>query len=87
MSTALQLRAKQFLERPVPSEIKYVPGSLVEIFLAAYSQGEELDPELIELANIAAAELENAADAHSTSDAKAYFQDCKAIMEQILTEL
>ena len=87
LSRALQLKAKQFLERPVPSEIKYVPGSLVEIFLTAYSQGEELDPELVELANIGAIELDNAADAHSTDDAKAYFRDCKHILDEIFTEL
>jgi hypothetical protein len=87
MTAELKQRAKAFLKRPVPSEITYVPGSLVEVFLTAYSQGEELDPELVELATMGAAEMDDAEESHSTADAKAYFRDCKTILDEIFAEL
>jgi hypothetical protein len=87
MRTPLQQKASEFLELPVPKEIQYVPGSLVEVFLRAYAEGVELDPELIELAEIGAMELDGAVDAHSTSEAKTYFRDCKAILQRILDSL
>ena len=87
MSQALKDKAKAFLDRTVPDEISYVPGSLVEVFLGAYVEGKELDADFIELANIGAQELESSIAEHETDEAKMYFRDCKSLLTDILNEL
>ncbi len=83
----LKTRAKQFLGQPVPAEIKYVPGSIAEIYIQNYAQGGKFDPELLELGELASMTLDEAIDSHSTAEAKAYFANCKSIIDEIAGEI
>jgi len=87
--TPLQQRAKAFLEMSIPDELapNYVPGSIADMMIANYAAGKKLDAEALELIELAGMESEAAADNYETADAKAYFQECAAILSAISEEL
>ena len=88
MPAALQERAKAFLKRPVPAGIDYVPGSMAELFIAAYAKRGKAAPdaESREMMELCAMEAEAAAAARRGEPA-AYFRETAAILRAMLGEV
>jgi hypothetical protein len=87
MSAELQARAKAFLDRQIPAEIRYVPDSLSERFLATYAaKGKvDLDGELAEILEICVIEAFHAADSKAGAEAE-YFRECALLLQAIQAE-
>jgi hypothetical protein len=83
----LRDRAQAFLERPIPDEIQYVPNSIAELFIRNYVSGGEFDDEFLGLGDLAAEIMDNEVSTHKTPEAKAFFQECKELLEAILDEI
>lgn len=84
MSPELKRRAEDFLRRPVPPELDYVPGSIAEQAIAAYARDGRLDlqGEFGELIELSAMEAEAAAERGGA--AAAYLGESAAILRAIL---
>ncbi len=84
----LQTRAKAFLQRTIPAEIDYVPGSIAESLIATYAECGHLslDAETAELLGLAGMESQAAAGRYSNPAAVDYFRETAAILEAILAE-
>ena len=83
---ALQARAKQFLARPIPEELKptYAPGSLADIVVTQCAKGEAIDGELLELAEMAAMTYEDAIADAKTTELKDYYTECQSILQELV---
>lgn len=82
----LQHRAAAFLARPIPVELQphYVADSIAERIITACAQGEALDPDLRELAEIAAPEYDELAAQARTDELRAYYAESHALLAAIL---
>ena len=87
MSMELQARTKAFLERPIPAEIRYVPDSLSERFLATYaaSGAVDLDPEFAEIFDLCVLEAFHASDSKAGAEAE-HFRECALLLQAIQAE-
>lgn len=87
-TSALQDRAKAFLQRPVPDGIRYVPGSIAETLIATYAERGSVpdDSETAELLALAGMESQAAAERLTDPVAAEYFRETSAILEAILAE-
>lgn len=83
----LQERAKTFLDRPIPEDLDYIPGSISENIIAAYAADGrvDLDPELGELLEICIVEGFSAAE-QGSPERRAYFRESAAILQAIQAE-
>jgi hypothetical protein len=88
MSTELQARAKDFLQRAIPEAIGYVPNSIAERFIRTYAAEGELpeDADTMELLGLAAEESCSMADQLKDPKAVEYFRESSAILESMLAE-
>ena len=86
MSSTLQSRAAKFLARPIPEELKpsYTPNSLADIVISQCATGEEIDPELLDIAGMAAAEYDEAIERAETDDLKEYYRECQSILAELI---
>ena len=82
----LQRRAAAFVDRAIPSELQphYVPGSVAEIVITSCARGDTVDPELLQLAELAAQEYEDAIRQAHTRELKDYYGECQAILRAIV---
>lgn len=87
MSEVLRRRCAEFLERPVPKEINYTSGSLVERFIGRYASGDhDYDNEQIYLLSVCYSISLESAETFQTPAAKKFFVECANIVEAILEE-
>ena len=84
-AVALQNRAKEFLARPLPKGMPYVPDSISERFIAEFAkEGKiQIDEESFELLQICVMEAENTAS-QRTGDEQQHYQDTATILRSIL---
>jgi hypothetical protein len=84
MADSLRQRAQQFLQRPVPPELDYVPGSMAEGLIAAYAKGgaAAIDDEARELLELCLMETGDAIGRHAGA-ARDYLQESAAILQGI----
>jgi len=82
----LLARIKAFLNRQPPTEVNYVPGSLVEGLMAIYAKKSQLDGESEMLLGICESELTETV-AGKTGPAADYFGECLAIVRAIQAQL
>ena len=88
MSAELQTRAKDFLARPVPATMNYVPDSIAERFIRVYAQEGQLseDGEAMELLGLAAMESSAMADQSKDQQVAEYLRASSALLESMLAE-
>ena len=84
---SLQQRAKDFLARPVPADVRYVPDSLSERFIRQYAESDKagLADEQAELLQICMLEAYAASEEGSPAR-QAYFRETAELLEAILEE-
>jgi hypothetical protein len=83
---ALQQRAAAFLARPIPDELRpnYVCGSLAERMIAACARNEAIDPELLELAELAIGEYDDIVVSAKTGELRSYFAGSRDLLAEIV---
>jgi hypothetical protein len=88
MSTMLQVRVKEFLQRPIPAGMPYLPGSLSEQILGAYATNGtvQLDSEWTEILAICVVEASNAA-ASKAGEEGAYYRETSELLRAIQLEV
>ena len=86
MAVDLQSRAKAFLERPLPSDLNYVPNSLAESYIRRLAaEGRvDVDPEAAQLLQICAMEAEFAASESGSPARQEYFGETAELLQAIL---
>lgn len=82
----LRERAAAFLARPIPGELQphYVPDSLADRLLAACGRNEEIDPEALELAELACGEFDELIAAARTEELKTYYVRSRDLLAEIV---
>ena len=85
MTNTLQQRARDFLARPVPKELDYVPDSVAELLIADYAASgtPPQDPEMLEVLHIIVVE-ENEPTDYKNVDVRDYMQESHDILKAIL---
>lgn len=85
---ALQLRAKRFLDRPVPKGMNYVPNSYAEQFIRQYAETGTLtlDKEMEEIFQITVQESQNVQKRGSLAE-RNYLKESADILVAIQAEL
>lgn len=85
VTATLRARAKQFIARPIPEELKphYAPGSLADMVVAQIAEGELIDGELAEVAEMAAVAYDDAIAGAATAELKDYYRECQAILQEV----
>lgn len=85
-SPALQKRAADFRSRPLPTELEpnYVSGSLADVVIALCAEDQPLDPELCEMAEMAASEYDAVIADAKSAELKSYYSDCQQLVRDIV---
>lgn len=83
--SALQQRAISCLAQPIPAELQpdYVADSLTERVVAMCARNEAIDPELLELAELAIGEYDEAITGAKTTELKTYFAGSRDLLAEI----
>ncbi|GEP46136.1 hypothetical protein [Brevifollis gellanilyticus] len=86
LSPALKKRAADFLQRTIPAELEpnYVSGSIAEIVISLCAQGESLDPELGEMAEMAVGDYDTVIAEAQAPELKTYYTDCQQLVRDIV---
>ena|SRR5688572_7982338 len=82
----LRQRATAFLALPVPRELQpdYVPDSLADRLIAACSKNEAIEPEALEIAELACAEYEESIAAARTEELRTYYATSRDLLGKII---
>lgn len=82
----LRQRATAFLTLRVPSELQpdYTPDSLADRLIAACARDEGIDPDALELAELAGGEYEEWIAAAKTEELKAYYTTSRELLGEIV---
>lgn len=83
---SLRQRAAAFLALPAPIELQpnYVPDSLADHLIAACARNEEIDPDALEIAELACGEYEALIAAAQTEELKAYYTRSRDLLVEIV---
>lgn len=82
---SLRDRVREFLSRKPPEGLSDVPGSVAEMALAAYADGQPLDEEMRDLLELCIPESRDHARS-LTGAAKAYLLESAGLLEEISRE-
>lgn len=82
----LRQRAAAFLALPIPPELQpdYVPDSLADRLIAACSKNEAIEPDALEIAELACAEYEELIAAAQTEELKTYYVTSRDLLGKII---
>ena len=83
---SLRQRAIAFLAQAVPAELQpdYAAGSLADRVIAACGRNERIDPELLELAELASGEYDEFIAGAKTRELRAYYTESRDLLAGIL---
>jgi len=83
---SLQQRAAAFLARPIPEELHpdYLSDSLADRLIAACARNEAIDPEALELAELASGEYEELIAAAQSEELKTYYATSRDLLVEIV---
>jgi hypothetical protein len=81
----LRIRCVEFLKRPIPDELRlhYAPNSVADMIVERFSVGDEIDSELLEIAEITIDDYNTAIANALSTDLKEYYIECQAILRAI----
>jgi hypothetical protein len=81
----LRIRCVEFLKRPIPDELRphYAPNSIADMIVERFSVGDEIDSELLEIAEITIDDYNTAIANALSTDLKEYYIECQAILRAI----
>ena len=81
---SLRERVVAFLDRPVPPELNYAPGSIAELVLATYAEtGTIEDAELHGLLEICVSEADGVVSPEDPPDVQAYLRESAELLRAI----
>lgn len=82
----LRQRAADFLALPIPAELQphYVAGSVADRLIAACASNERVDPDLLELAELACGEYDEFIAGARTPELKAYYTTSRDLLAAII---
>lgn len=82
----LRQRAAAFLALPIPAELQpdYVADSLADRVIAACARNEGIDPELLELAELASGEYDGFIAGARTGELRSYYTGSRDLLAAII---
>lgn len=82
----LRQRAADFLARPIPAELQpnYVAGSVADRLIAACARNEGIDPDLLELGELACGEYDEFIAGARTPELRTYYASSRDLLREII---